>query len=169
MQSSPGTDRRDLSPEELADELERARSDLAAMEERYLRARADLDNYRKRADRELERRVRDEGDEVLRAWLEVVDGLERALLLEAEGPETAAGLRAFLDQTEAILARQGVTRVGEVGEVFDPQRHEAVAVVPGTGRAGGTVVEVARSGYAIGDRLIRPAQVAVARPADDDD
>jgi molecular chaperone GrpE len=169
MQSSPGTDPQDLSQEELVEELERARNDLAATEERYLRARADLENYRKRADRELERRVRQQGDELLRAWLEVADSLERALALEGEQPASTLGLRAFLEQVESILARQGVRRLGAVGETFDPELHEAVAVVPGTDRPAGTVAEVARSGYAVDDRVVRPAQVAVARPTGDGD
>jgi molecular chaperone GrpE len=169
MQSSPGTDPRDLSQAELVDELERARSDLAEAEGRHVRARADLENYRKRADRELERRVREQADALLREWLEVVDSLDRALALETDGAESAAGLRAFLDQIDAILARHGVRRIGEVGDVFDPELHEAVAVVPGTPRSPGTIADIARSGYAVGDRVVRPAQVAVARPAGDDD
>ena len=169
MQSSPGTDPRDLSQGELVDELERVRTDLADAEGRYVRARADLENYRKRAERELERRVREQGDALLRDWLEVVDSVDRALALETDGAESTAGLRAFLDQIEAILARHGVRRIGEVGDMFDPELHEAVAVVPGTTRSAGTIADVSRSGYAVGDRVVRPAQVAVARAAGDGD
>jgi molecular chaperone GrpE len=73
------------------------------------------------------------------------------------------GLQAVLDQMEAILERQGVTRVGAAGEPFDPERHEAIAVVAAEGVPDRTVVEVARSGYALGDRILRPAQVVVAQ------
>jgi molecular chaperone GrpE len=66
---------------------------------------------------------------------------------------------------EAILARQGVQRVGEVGEPFDPQRHEAVAVVETDAVPDRSVAEVVRSGFIQGDRVVRPAQVVVARPA----
>lgn len=174
MRSSPGTDRSsspdvdqgELSPEELRARLDQTLADLAAAEDRYLRARADLDNYRKRTERELERRVRDQGDELLRSWLEVVDSVERALALAPE-PRLADGLRAFLDQMDAILARQGVARIGEVGQGFDPELHEAVAVVPDTDRAPGTLAEIARSGYSVGNRVLRPAQVAVTRRPDD--
>jgi molecular chaperone GrpE len=168
MRSSPGTE--SDSPaggdtrEELREELEQTRARLGESEDRYLRSRADLDNYRKRSERELERRVRERGDELLRAWLEVVDSVERALALE---PVHADDLRAFLEQMQAILARQGATRIGQAGEPFDPERHEAVAVVPDPDRPAGTVAEVARSGYAIGDRVVRPAQVAVAQPPAD--
>jgi molecular chaperone GrpE len=65
---------------------------------------------------------------------------------------------------EAILARYGVTRMGDVGDSFDPERHEAIAVVPGRDQPKGTIAEVARSGYSVDGRVLRPAQVAVARP-----
>jgi molecular chaperone GrpE len=148
--------------EELAAELDRTRAQLARAEDRYLRSRADLENYRKRADRELERRVRERGDQLLAAWLDVVDSVERALALAQHDAGTAADLRAFLDQMEAVLRRQGVTRIGAVGEVFDPELHEAVAVVPGGDHEPGTIAQVARSGYSADDRVLRPAQVTVA-------
>jgi molecular chaperone GrpE len=72
------------------------------------------------------------------------------------------GLRAVLEQMEAILARQGVERIGAAGERFDPERHEAVGVQPTTELPDRTVVEVARSGFARGDRVLRPAQVIVS-------
>jgi molecular chaperone GrpE len=170
MRSSPGNERASEPDAPTADveqpSLEELRAQLASAEDRYLRARADLDNYRKRAEREVERRVREQGDEQLRSWLEVVDSIERALALEAQ-PRLADGLRVFLEQMETILARQGVRRTGEVGERFDPELHEAVAVITSTNWPAGTIADVARSGYSVGDRVIRPAHVAVARPPDD--
>ena len=172
MPSSPGTDQQqqagaELSTEELRAELDHIREQLAAAEDRYLRARADLDNYRKRAERELERRAQEQGDELVRAWLEVIDSIERALALEHENPALTEALRAFLAQMDTILARQGVTRIGEVGSAFDPELHEAIAVVPDSATAPGTIAAIARSGYSAGDRVLRPAQVTVARPPAD--
>jgi molecular chaperone GrpE len=156
MQSSPGAER------------DRGRADLpaelAAAEERYLRARADLDNYRKRADRELERRVHEQTDRLLREWLEVADTVERALAWNSNKPEEEAGLRAVREQIETVLAGQGVRRVGEAGEAFDPALHEAVGVVPSRQRDTGTIAEVVRAGYSTDDRLLRPAQVVVVGP-----
>jgi molecular chaperone GrpE len=136
--------------------------ELARVEDRYRRALADLDNYRKRATREVDRRVAEAREAVLHDWLQVVDSVERAIVLEPEGP-CQEGLRAVLQQIDAVLDRQGARRIGTLGDQFDPERHEAVAV-----RASGevpdrTVVEVHRSGVARGDRVIRPAQVVVAR------
>jgi molecular chaperone GrpE len=137
-------------------------AELARIEDRYKRALADLDNYRKRAGREIERRVGEAGDALLRDWLEVVDSVERALSQDRDGP-LQEGLRAVLDQIEAVLARQGVERIGAVGERFDPERHEAVDVRTTTEFDDRTVVEVARSGFAVRGRVLRPAQVVVSR------
>jgi molecular chaperone GrpE len=176
MRSSPGTDRgesrddrsaEEPTQEQLTADLQETRAQLAAAEDRYLRALADLDNYRKRAARDLERRVLDQQDDLLRAWLEVVDSVDRALAVETEQTALAEGLRAVLDQMETVLARRGVARMGEVGQRFDPELHEAIAVIPDRDRPPDSIADVARSGYTVGDRVLRPAQVAVARPPAD--
>jgi molecular chaperone GrpE len=85
-----------------------------------------------------------------------------------QGPasELAVGLRAVMEQMEAILDRQGVERIGAPGDRFDPELHEAVAVADGGDAPDRTIVEVARSGYALGDRVLRPAQVVVSSSGD---
>jgi molecular chaperone GrpE len=149
----PQQDGRDVAA--LSDELARS-------EERYKRALADLDNYRKRAAREVERHRIEIRDELSRDWLEVVDSVQRALRMAPDDP-SSDGLRAILEQIEGILARIGVRRIGAAGERFDPERHEAISVVENDELDDQTVVEVARSGFAIGDHLLRPAQVVVSR------
>jgi molecular chaperone GrpE len=130
----------------------------AELEDRNLRARADLENYRKRSAREVDRRVGEEREAVLLDWLEAVDSVERALRMTPD----AEGLRAVLEQMESILARQGVARAGAPGEPFDPERHEAIGVREGEGQQP-MIADVARSGYTISDRVLRPAQVIVTR------
>ena len=148
---------------QVATEQERdLEAELAQMEDRWKRALADLDNYRKRTARDMERRIEESREAQLREWLEVVDSLERALFMQPEDP-VVAGLRAVLEQMEAVLARQGVTRMGAAGEQFDPERHEAVGVRPTTELPDRTVADVARSGFMLGDRVLRPAEVVVAR------
>jgi molecular chaperone GrpE len=137
------------------------RAELAAMEDRYKRALADLDNYRKRSARELERRVAESREAVIRDWLEAVDSVERALRMDPDGP-AADGLRAVLEQMEAILRREGVHRIGAAGEPFDPQRFEAVGVRDTSEAPDRTVIEVVRSGFGADGRVLRPAQVIVA-------
>ena len=122
---------------------------------------ADLDNYRKRSEREVERREAQARESVLQEWLYVVDSVERAVRLEP--PPCAEGMRALLEQMDVVLTHQGVERIGAPGDRFDPERHEAIAVEPSDQVPERTIVAVQRSGYAIGDRVIRPAQVVVAR------
>jgi molecular chaperone GrpE len=136
---------------------------LAATEDRFKRALADLDNYRKRAGRETDRRVAEAREALLRDFLEAVDSLERASALD---PGLAEGLSAVAGQLQAILARHGVHRIGEVGEPFDPERHEALAVRRTGDAPDRTVLDVARSGYAVDDRVLRPAEVTVAQAPD---
>jgi molecular chaperone GrpE len=130
----------------------------AELEDRNLRARADLENYRKRSASEVDRRVREEREAVLLDWLQAVDSVERALRMTPD----AEGLRAVLEQMESILARQGVARAGAPGEPFDPERHEAIGVREGGGQQP-TIADVARSGFTLSDRVLRPAQVIVTR------
>ena len=135
---------------------------LASAEDRYRRALADLDNLRKRTAREIERRVEESRESLLREWLEALDSVERALSMTPEGP-VQEGLRSVLGQMDAILTRQGVHRIGQPGEPFDPTHHDALAVRESAEVPDRTVVDVVRSGFAVGDRVLRPAQVVVSR------
>jgi molecular chaperone GrpE len=144
------------------EDVEILRERNAQLEDRYKRALADLDNFRKRASREVERRVSEARESVLLDWLQAVDSVERAIRMEPGGP-CADGLRAVLEQMDSILMRGGVVRIGAAGERFDPGRHEAVAVATSTDVPDSTILAVERSGFAAGDRVIRPAEVVVAR------
>jgi molecular chaperone GrpE len=133
-----------------------------ADDERYLRARADLENYRKRSAQEVERRVAESTERLLLDWLEAVDSVDRALAMQPSD-----GLGSVLEQMEAILARQGVERLGAAGEPFDPGLHEAISVRESDEVPDRTVLDVARSGYRRGERVLRPAQVVVSRDGGD--
>lgn len=129
-----------------------------ADDERYLRALADLDNYRKRSAQEVERRVTEGTERLLLEWIEAVDSVDRALAMQPSD-----GLRGVLEQMEAILARQGVERIGAAGDRFDPALHEAISVQESDEAPDRTVLDVARSGYRHRGRVLRPAQVVVSR------
>jgi molecular chaperone GrpE len=135
---------------------------LAAAEDRYKRALADLDNYRKRSAREGDRRVAAATDALLLEWLDALDSIERGMRMEGEGP-LLEGMRGVLDQMESVLSRAGATRIGAVGEPFDPEAHEAVGVQTTPDMPDRTIFDVARSGFRRGDRVLRPAQVIVTR------
>jgi molecular chaperone GrpE len=136
--------------------------ELEQMRDRYLRARADLDNYRKRTERDTERHIAQAREAMLLHWLEAIDSVERAIRLHTD-PALVDGLRSVLEQMDATLARHGVARIDAQGAPFDPERHEAVSVQHSDAVPNRTVVEVARSGYTIDDRVLRPAQVVVSR------
>jgi molecular chaperone GrpE len=145
-----------------ASEAKELAAELGRMEDRYKRALADLDNYRKRAAREVEQRVNEARESMLRDWLDAVDSVERAMRMQSDA-SCREGLQAVLAQMSATLARQGAHRIGAVGEEFDPEIHEAIAVQPVDDVPDRTILAVDRSGFALGDRVIRPAQVVVAR------
>jgi molecular chaperone GrpE len=158
----PAAGEPDESGEDRSQSSDDAAGQLAATDDRLKRALADLDNYRKRAGREVERRVTDARETLLRELLEPLDNIERALQAADHSP-LAQGLQGVFNQMEALLARHGAQRIAAVGDPFDPTRHEAVAVRETDDVPDGTVVDIVRSGFAIGDRVLRPAQVVVAK------
>ena len=157
-----------MSSDETAQAVERPPEEpdlearLAEAEDRYKRALADLDNYRKRSVRESDRRVADATDALLLEWLDALDSIERGMRMEGAGP-LLQGMRGVLDQMEGVLARAGATRLGAIGDPFDPESHEAVGVQITPDMPDQTIFDVARSGFRRGDRVLRPAQVIVAR------
>jgi molecular chaperone GrpE len=144
---------------------ERGDAELEQLRDKWLRARADLDNYRKRSDREVELRYADTRDRLLLDWLDVVDDVDRAL---RSGSVAEAPLRQLRQRMLGLMERHGVERTEDAGAPFDPEFHEAVGVRETDEEPPGTVVDVVRAGYRIADRVLRPARVIVARrrPAD---
>jgi molecular chaperone GrpE len=137
--------------------------------ERYLRSAADLENYRRRAKRDLDDARADSKTRVLKEMLPVVDNLERALLHAEESiqaPELTAmidGIRLVLRQFTAAFERCDVTAVDALGKPFDPNVHEAISQAETSAQPAGTVMSVLQRGYKLGDRLLRPALVVVAK------
>jgi molecular chaperone GrpE len=140
-----------------------AAGDTAGLEDRLRRALADADNARKRCDRRVVDARTEERARVTGAWLSIVDNLERALEhSDADAGAVIDGVRAVRDQAVALLGSLGFRRHDETGVPFDPQRHEAVSVVPDPEAPPGTVLQVLRAGYGDGVRELRPAAVIVA-------
>ena len=135
----------------------------AEMEDRLRRALADLDNLRKRCDRELARARMTERAGVMSAWLQVVDHLELAASYARDSADPISqGVQVVLDEALAVLARLGYPRFEDVGERFDPFRHEAVSTVESDAPPG-TIVTTIRPGYGSDEQILRPARVVVAR------
>ena len=163
--ASPAAAEEDTDP---AAALAEAQAAAAANEDKFLRARADLENYRRRVDRERAEIAREAKRDVLLRVLDVLDNLERALGYEQADAQTLLmGLRMTVTQFEDVLSGLGVKAVAACGEQFDPRRHEAVATVEDSEQAEGTIVEEVQRGYQFGDALLRPARVkVVAGPAE---
>lgn len=140
-------------------------TELADMRDQWQRALAELDNVRKRADRRVAEQREAERVRGAAAWLPVLDNLDLALRHAAADPVAiVAGVAAVRDQAQAVLERLGFTPIEDVGEPFDPQRHEAAEVVEDSDEPPGTVVAILRPGYAGSATIVRPAVVAVSAP-----
>jgi molecular chaperone GrpE len=167
-------DKKKLSSEEIIAELElalkKAQEEAAENYDRFLRASADLENYKKRVAKEKTDLIRYGNDELIKELLPVIDNLERALShADAEGNEEGirSGLEMTLQQFLGVLQRFGCTPICAEGECFDPNRHEAV-MEQATGDCDpGHVVSEVEKGYLLNDRLVRPAKVIVAKAATD--
>jgi molecular chaperone GrpE len=143
-----------------------ADGDLEAMREKYLRALADYDNYRKRVERERGETARAALVEPLRQFLGVADNLDRALRSGGSLEDLRSGVEMILRQTGDLLRRLGVEEVPAVGEPFDPTLHEAVLRVEDPEVDEQVVSEEFQKGYRYHGRLLRPAMVKVAVPAE---
>jgi molecular chaperone GrpE len=135
---------------------------VAELRDRWQRTVAELDNQRKRYERQLEQVRRGERDRVTAAWLPVLDHLELALQHAQADPATiVSGVRAVRRQAFEVLRGLGYRRVEEVGIRFDPTLHEAAQVVSDPDTEPNTVVAVLRPGYTGESTLLRPAVVTV--------
>jgi molecular chaperone GrpE len=161
-------DARDLEIAMLKDEV-------AALKDRLLRSAADMDNLRKRAEREKAEATLYAATNFARDLLSVSDNMQRAVSAMSQDDKDGAdpvirNLIAGVEMTEKellnVFQRYGIRRVETVGHKFDPNLHQALFEVPTKDHPPGTVVQEMQSGFAIGDRCLRPAMVGVARLAD---
>ena len=133
--------------------------------DRHLRAVADLENYRKRAQREREELVRAAEEGPFYELLAVLDNFERALGAPRDPQHFegfVSGVELIQQQLLKVLEKAGVVPFTSVGEPFDPERHEAVMRVESAESPDNTVVQETRRGYLRNGRVLRPAQVAVS-------
>jgi len=144
---------------------------LAAANDQLLRTLAELENTRKRAERDRAEALKFGAMSFARDMLGVADNFQRALKavddMADDVPDTMRGLLEGIGATQrdllAALARHKVTPLDPMGEKFDPNVHEAMFEAPGTGQEGGTIIEVVETGYMMEERLLRPAKVGIAK------
>ncbi len=160
----------DQDPQQQQDEpqpdpLEELRRERDAVQDRLLRTAAEFDNYRKRMDRERRDLAEYTAGEVLTELLPIIDNLERALQAAAADDPLRKGVELIHRQMLDILRKRGVKPIEALGADFDPNFHQAVIHEPSAEHREGEVMEELQRGYVVGDRLLRPAMVKVAKPA----
>jgi molecular chaperone GrpE len=131
-----------------------------------LRKQAEFDNYRKRIERDRQSLSEAAAAGMIEELLPVIDDLDRALAAEAVGESAQAyrlGVELIYRQLGDILRKRGVRAIEALGADFDPHYHQAVSYEPADGRRDGEVIEEFRRGYMLGDRLLRPSMVKVAK------
>jgi molecular chaperone GrpE len=149
----------------IEEQLQAAREESRQNQERYLRAVADWENYRRRATREKDELRQYATSSLVEEFLPVLDNLTLGLQSAANHPEAAnvaQGFQMVADQIRAILERNGLVELNPQGEAFDPHQHESLTQQPHDEIPEGHVVQVIRKGYSLNGRLLRPASVLVS-------
>lgn len=147
--------------EELIKELETAKAEVLSTKDSWLRCAADFENFKKRNQDTRINAYKEGKIDVIKKILVVGDTLDRALSMNLD-EKTAEGIKLIARQFKETLEGEGVTEINPIGEVFDPNFHEAIMQVPkGDGEESGTVKQVFLKGYKLNDKVIRYAQVVV--------
>jgi len=151
----------------LAEELAAARLEVEGFHDRYLRAQAELENERRKHERELKKAHKFALEKIAVELLDVRDNLERGLeAARAEGTSVELiieGTELTLKSLSQVMDKFSIVAVDPAGEKFNPDYHQAISMQPAEGVASGTITVVIQKGYTLNERLIRPAMVVVAK------
>jgi len=150
---------------------EESRSEAEEYKDKYLRAIAELSNFRKRAEKDREESLRYANTGLVRSLLPVLDDLERVVASAAEHPDNTAavvdGVKLTIQSFRKALAEHNVTSIEALGQPFDPAVHEAMMQQPSDQYDTPTVLQVLVEGFKLHDRVIRPARVIVSKKAEE--
>lgn len=147
-------------------ELEKVTAQSAANLEGWQRERAEFSNYKRRIDREQLLQRQYLTGEVIKKYLVILDDLELALKnqpKEGEGAAWAEGINLITRKLQSIIDSEGIERINQDNVPFDPNLHEAISNEENPAFESGHIIEIVRQGYKLGDRILRPAMVRVAR------
>jgi molecular chaperone GrpE len=164
-----GQDPAGSDAEQLAAELALARTQLAEARDAQLRAVAEMDNVRKRAQRDLEAAHRFAVERFASEMIVVRDTLELGIAHagpSADSVTLVEGMQATLRMIDKAFEKAGISTVDPVGERFNPEFHEAMATQPSADQAPGTVLAVVQKGFVLNGRLLRPARVVIAKASE---
>ena len=166
LKKQEGVELEEATPEMLLEQLKDAQAQIDEYLDGWQRARAELSNYKKRIERETSEATLRIKAEILSKYLVILDDLERALEERpSEGDFTAwaDGIDLIYRKLSALLENEGVTRIEAMGELFDPTYHEALSHEENEDYQENHVIDVIQTGYKLGEQVIRPALVRVAK------
>lgn len=144
------------------DEIQKLKQELDAKQDLLLRTAAEFDNFKKRTERERISTVEFSKANVIKNILPILDNADRALSADKDSPDYAKGVEMIVKQIVGLTEKLGVSEIAKVGDVFDPNLHEAVMHVEDENLGENTIAAVLQKGYKIGDTVIRAAMVTVA-------
>ncbi|MGY0504211.1 nucleotide exchange factor GrpE [Luteimonas sp. e5] len=164
MTTEPEFDPQAEAPQDpQAEQIELLKAELEQLQAQSLLDRADLENRRKRLEREIEQARRFANERLLADMIPVFDALEAGLASAAADDPLRAGLELTLKQLHAVTGKHGLAEIApEPGAAFDPEKHNAVSQMAVEGVPSGAVAQLFQKGYALNERLLRPAMVMVA-------
>lgn len=162
--ASAGADAAPAAAAPAAEALEKAEAEKKDLYDRLLRKQAELENFRKRTQKEKEDLRQYAAEDLIRSLLPALDGFDRALQHRDENVPAAyyQGLELIYHELREVLGRAGLAPVETAGQVFDPYLHQAVETVDAPGRREHEIVEELQRGYRLRNKLLRPAIVKVA-------
>nr|WP_154895101.1 nucleotide exchange factor GrpE [Paenibacillus xylanexedens] len=147
------------------DELARLKTEVEETQQRFVRAQADFDNFRRRTQKEKEELAKYASMKLVTELVPVIDNFERAMATVPEGTESQSfskGIQMIFRQLETVLNNEGLTAMDTVGQPFNPEFHQAIMQVESDEYEEGTVVEEVQKGYMLKDKVLRPAMVKVS-------
>ncbi|WP_293264664.1 nucleotide exchange factor GrpE [Neptunomonas sp.] len=166
-ESAEDIDAEFVGVDDVTQQLSEAQAEIATLKEQVLRSAADVQNARRRAEKDVEKAHKFALDKFVNEMLPIVDSLERALETCSADDEATKALRDGVEMTHGMyiagLAKFNVDRIDPQGEAFDPVSHQAMSMVDAPDAQPNTVIAVMQKGYSLNGRLIRPAMVIVSK------
>ena len=153
----------DSTLSELKEKLSSSTQDLASCEEKLKRSLADFQNLQKKINTDIQNGVNAKIDQFMKNFLSIYDDFNRAKKSMIEENVNVAGLESVLKNADSLLSEYGVTPINALGEIFDPNLHEAVSIVEDPTLDDGTITKEIRKGYISQNRVIRPTIVEISK------
>ena len=153
----------DSTLSELKEKLSSSTQDLASCEEKLKRSLADFQNLQKKTNSDIQNGVNAKIDQFMKNFLPIYDDFNRAKKSMIEENVNVAGLESVLKNADSLLSEYGVTPINALGEIFDPNLHEAVSIVEDPTLDDGTITKEIRKGYISQNRVIRPTIVEISK------